>query len=115
MIDLSISGCCGTDCEACEARRATLQKDAAALAKLAVAEENAGGGSFVLPSKLKCTGCLEPGVKNIRCQQCRIRMCAQENRIPHCGFCENFPCELTGGAWEAIPEYQHNLKQLKSR
>ena len=112
---MSIFGCCGMDCEACEARRATLHKDAASLAKLAAAAENAGDGLFILPSKLKCTGCLEPGVKSIRCQQCQIRLCAQENHLPHCGFCENFPCGLGGDTWEAIPEYKHNLEQLKSR
>jgi len=112
---MSVIGCCGMDCEACGARRATLHKDTEALAKLAVVEENTEGVDFILPSKLKCTGCLEPGIKSIRCQQCQIRVCAQENHLPHCGFCENFPCELGADSWEAIPEYKHNLEQLKSR
>ena len=112
---MSVIGCCGMDCEACEARRATLAKDCAALAKLAVARENAGEAAFILPTRLKCTGCLEPGAKSLRAQQCEIRLCAQENHLPHCGFCENFPCELGGDGWEAIPEYKHNLEQLKSR
>jgi len=112
---MPIIGCCGMDCEACEARRATLKKDAEALARLAVTDEEEGRGSFILPSRMKCTGCLEPGVKSIRCAECRIRMCAIENHIPNCGFCENFPCELGGDVWDAIPEYKHNLEQLRSR
>lgn len=112
---MSKIGCCGMDCDACEARRATLSHDSNALARIAVTAEISDGDSFVLPSKLKCTGCLEPGVKSIRCGKCLIRACALENHLPHCGYCENFPCELGTDVWEAIPEYKHNLEQLKSR
>ena len=57
------TGCCGMDCDGCEARRATVRRDNEALAKIAAHLESAGQGSFILPSRLRCTGCLAPGVK----------------------------------------------------
>ncbi|MCE5202466.1 MAG: DUF3795 domain-containing protein [Synergistaceae bacterium] len=108
-------GCCGMDCDTCEARKATARGDVKTLARIAAERENEGHVSFILPSRLKCTGCLEPGSKSILCAGCRIRMCALENGIPHCGFCEEFPCELGSTVWDAIPEYKHNLEKLMSR
>lgn len=108
-------GCCGMDCGACEARKATAANDTEALARIASSLESEDENPFILPSKVKCTGCLVPGVKSLSCCECRIRQCAMENNIPHCGFCEEFPCELGGPEWEAIPEYKHNLETLKSR
>lgn len=61
------TGCCGMDCDGCEARRATVRRDNEALAKIAAHLESAGQGSFILPSRLRCTGCLAPGVKSVNC------------------------------------------------
>ena len=108
-------GCCGMDCDSCEARRATARNDAETLAKLAAHQERQGYGSFILPSRVKCTGCLAKGAKSVSCQECQIRLCAMESHIPHCGFCEEFPCALGSEEWEAAPEYKHNLEVLKSR
>ncbi|MEG1825255.1 MAG: DUF3795 domain-containing protein [Cloacibacillus sp.] len=108
-------GCCGIDCDACTARRATLNKDNETLAALAAAQEREGKGSFILPSRLRCTGCLTAGAKSISCGECAIRACAVRNRIPNCGFCPDFPCDLGTSVWEAVPEYKHNLECLKSR
>ncbi len=107
-------GCCGMDCDNCEARKATLRKDIKALARIA-SEQGSRGDSFILPSRVKCTGCLAAGEKSVTCNECRIRLCAMENNIPHCGFCEEFPCDLGNEVWEAVPEYKHNLEVLKSR
>ncbi len=60
-----MTGCCGMDCGSCEARRATERNDIETLSKLAAAEESRGGYSFILPSKIKCTGCTGPGAKSI--------------------------------------------------
>ena len=75
------TGCCGMDCDGCEARRATVRRDNEALAKIAAHLESAGQGSFILPSRLRCTGCLAPGVKSVNCAECAIRECALENQI----------------------------------
>ena len=109
------TGCCAADCSVCEARRATVRKDGAALAKIAASMEGEGRGSFILPSRLRCTGCLSPGVKSVTCAECAVRECALKNNIPHCGFCPDFPCGLGSSVWEAIPEYKHNLEVLRSR
>lgn len=109
------TGCCGADCGACEACRATVRRDAEALAKIAAAQESEGHGSFILPSRLRCSGCLAPGAKSVSCLECAIRECALANKIPHCGFCPDFPCRLGDAVWEAVPEYKHNIEVLKSR
>lgn len=108
-------GCCGMDCDACESRKATLRGDSDALIKLAAACERGGGGSFILPSRMKCTGCLAAGPKSVTCNECRVRLCAMENRLPSCAFCDEFPCGLGDEIWDAAPEYKHNLEALKSR
>lgn len=108
-------GCCGMDCDGCEARKATVRGDTEALAKIAAAQESRGCASFILPSRMKCTGCLAAGDKSVSCNECRIRLCAMENHVPHCGFCEDFPCALGGEVWDAVPEYKHNLEVLRSR
>jgi hypothetical protein len=112
---MEIFGCCGMDCGSCEARRATERNDMEALSNIAVAEESRGGGSFILPSRMRCTGCTEPGAKSVACGGCRVRMCALQNGIPHCGFCEEFPCDLGDAIWEALPEYKKNLERIRSR
>ena len=112
---MEILGCCGMDCGSCEARRATERNDMEALSNIAVAEESRGGGSFILPSRMRCTGCTEPGAKSVACGGCRVRMCALQNGIPHCGFCEEFPCDLGDAIWEALPEYKKNLERIRSR
>ncbi len=112
---MEIFGCCGMDCGSCEARRATERDDMEALSNIAVAEESRGGGSFILPSRMRCTGCTEPGAKSVACGGCRVRMCALQNGIPHCGFCEEFPCDLGDAIWEALPEYKKNLERIRSR
>lgn len=109
------TGCCGADCGSCAARRATERRDAAALAELAAEQEGTGRRAFLLPSRLRCTGCLAPGAKSVTCAECAIRECALGGRVPHCGFCPDFPCELGAEVWEALPEYKHNLEALKSR
>ncbi len=112
---MEITGCCGMDCGSCEARRATERNDIVALSKIAAAEESRGEHSFILPSKMKCTGCMEPGANSIICAECRIMICAKEKGIPHCGFCEEFPCDLGNTIWEAIPEYKNNIERIRSR
>ena len=112
---MEIVGCCGMDCGSCEVRRATERNDMETLSKMAVAEEIRGGRSFILPSKMRCTGCTEPGAKSVACAGCKVRMCALQNGIPHCGFCEEFPCDLGDAIWEALPEYKRNLERIRSR
>lgn len=112
---MSNVGCCGMDCDGCEARAATARRDNAALAKIAAAQESRMGASFILPSRMRCSGCLAPGEKSAACSGCAVRECALANHLPHCGFCPDFPCELGGAFWEAVPEYKHNLEVLRSR
>ena len=46
------------------------------------------------PAEFTCKGCrsealyLHPG-----CAQCEIRACTDEKGIPHCGLCNDFPCD----------------------
>jgi hypothetical protein len=112
---MSNTGCCGIDCDACEVRIATVRNDIKKLALIAARLESEGHCSFIIPSRVRCTGCLKDGAKSICCNECRIRICAMENKIPNCGFCEEFPCDLGSVVWEAVPEYKKNLERIRSR
>ena len=83
-------GCCGMDCGACEARKATAANDTEALARIASSLESEDENPFILPSKVKCTGCLVPGVKSLSCCECRIRQCAMKTTYLTADSAKNF-------------------------
>ena len=55
-------GCCGLDCEKCDARIATLTNDNA-LRKKTAALWTKLNGVTILPEMINCTGCRTEGVK----------------------------------------------------
>ncbi len=79
---------CGLDCEACEARVATMKDDdemRRSVAKL-WSELN---GVEITPEMINCTGCRVDGVKTPYCDSlCPIRQCARGRGRETCGGCE---------------------------
>jgi len=53
-------------------------------------------GLEIPPEAIHCDGCLKPDdEKPSRIGgDCPIRCCVLEREIPHCGLCNDFPCEL---------------------
>ena len=77
-------GCCGLDCEACDARIATVTNDSALREKTAAlwAELN---GVPITPEIIHCTGCRVEGPKTPFCDKlCPVHNCVREKKREGC-------------------------------
>ncbi len=102
---------CGLDCEACEARIATIQNDDALRQK--VAEEwSALNGVTITPEMINCVGCRIDGVKTPYCESlCPIRQCALGRGMETCGGCADMDaCEKVGMILNNNPDARCRLK-----
>ena len=78
---------CGLDCEACEARTATINNDDALRAKVAKRWSELNGVA-ITPEMICCAGCRVDGVKTPYCESlCPIRQCALGRQVETCGSC----------------------------
>ena len=78
---------CGLDCEACEARLATINNDDELRTKVAK-EWSELNGVEITPDMINCTGCRIPGVKTPYCESmCPIKQCAAGKKYETCGNC----------------------------
>ena len=76
---------CGLDCEACEARLATLRDDEALRQKVAALWSQLNGVE-ITPEMINCLGCRVEGVKFPYCESlCPIRQCALRRGVETCG------------------------------
>lgn len=75
-------GCCGLDCEKCEARIATLTNDDALREKTAALWTTLNGVT-ILPEMINCTGCRRLGSRKPRSHSLPIA-CHFQNE--HCGL-----------------------------
>ncbi len=101
---------CGLDCEACEARLATVNGDQAL--RIRVAKEwSELNGVEITPEMIRCTGCRVDGVKTPYCDSiCPIRQCALGKGVATCGACEEMEkCEKLGMILGNNPDARRNL------
>ena len=101
---------CGLDCEACEARIATINKDEALREK--VAEKwSALNGVPITAEMIHCEGCRIHGVKTPYCDSlCPIRQCALAKQMETCGSCgEKAACEKLGAIVRNSEEARKNM------
>ena len=102
---------CGLDCEACEARLATVNNDDEL--RIKVAEEwSKLNGVEIKPESINCSGCRIPGAKTVYCDSlCPIRPCAREKQVETCGECpEMASCEKVGAIIGNNPEARDRLQ-----
>ncbi len=98
---------CGLDCEACEARLATVKNDDA-LRQQVAREWSELNGVEIRPEMINCHGCRIPGMKTPYCDAlCPIRQCAMNRQMETCGSCREMKtCEklgmITGNYAEAL-------------
>ena len=79
--------CCGLDCEACDARIATLNDDQALREKTAKRWSELNGVE-ITPAMINCEGCRTDGAKTPYCESlCPIRQCALGKGFATCGAC----------------------------
>ena len=77
---------CGLYCGACYHYRAGFDEGQHLLA-----DEARGGRPL---RGYTCRGCWSGHhYRHVDCQMCAIRACAEARGVPHCGFCEHFPCD----------------------
>lgn len=103
---------CGLDCEACEARIATVNNDAE-LRQQVAKEWSELNGVEIKPEMIHCVGCRIDGAKTPYCESlCPIRLCAIGRGMEICGSCgEMESCEKL----RTITEHNADaLKRLKT-
>ena len=109
-----LMGCCGLDCERCDARIATLTNDNALREKTAALWTKLNGVP-IAPEMLNCTGCRMEGAKTPFCGKlCTIRSCAREKGLDTCADCAQMDgCSTLGRVSAHNPPALENLKRLR--
>ena len=103
---------CGLDCEACEARIATINNDDKLRVKVAKLWSELNGVE-ITPEMINCLGCRVNGVKTPYCESlCPIRQCALGKGYETCGSCaEMRTCEKVGMIINNNEAALHNLER----
>ena len=107
-------GCCGLDCEKCDARIATITNDNALREKTAALWTKRNGVT-ILPDMINCTGCRIEGAKTPFCDKlCPVHNCVRENGLDTCADCGQMDgCPTLGQIAANSPFVLENLKRLK--
>ena len=106
---------CGLNCEACEARIATVNHDDA-LRRRVAKEWSELNGVEITPEMINCTGCRIDGPKTPYCESlCPIRQCAMKKQIQTCGSCaEMGTCEKLAAITGNNPDAVKNLREYRT-
>lgn len=108
-------GCCGLNCETCDARIATVSGDAA-LGERTAALWSELNGVKITPEEIRCTGCRTEGVKTPFCADfCGIRRCVRGKGLDTCADCAALPgCETLSRITVNTPAALENLAALRA-
>ncbi len=107
-------GCCGLDCEACDARTATITNDSALREKTAALWTKLNGVT-ITPEMINCTGCRIEGTKTPFCDKlCPVHNCVREKELDTCADCAQMDrCPTLGRIAANSPFVLENLKKLR--
>ena len=107
-------GCCGLDCETCEARIATITNNNALREKTAALWSKLNGVT-ITPETINCTGCRVDGVKTPFCDKlCPVYNCVREKKLAACADCAQMDgCPTLGQIAVNNPSVWDNLKQIR--
>lgn len=107
-------GCCGLDCEKCDARIATITNDSALREKTAELWTKLNGVPITL-DMISCTGCRIEGAKTPFCDKfCPVHNCVREKKLDTCADCEQTGgCPTLGQIAANSPFVLENLKRLR--
>lgn len=105
-------GCCGLDCEKCDARLATLNNDDELRCKTAELWSKLNSAD-ITPEMINCTGCRPDGVKTPFCSFiCPIRKCVNAKGLATCADCKAvYECATLGTIRENNPDIKNNLME----
>lgn len=106
--------CCGLDCEACDARIATVTNDDALREKTARLWSELNHVP-ITKEMINCTGCRTKGAKTPFCDSlCEIRKCAVKKGFATCGDCPDMErCKTVDMVLANSPDALANLKAIK--
>ena len=107
-------GCCGLDCEKCDARIATVTNDNTLREKTAALWAKLNGVT-ITPEMINCTGCRTEGVKTPFCDGlCAVHNCVRENGFDTCADCARMnTCPTLGRIAANTPSVFNNLMRLR--
>ena len=107
---------CGLNCEACEARLATVNNDDALRQRVA-REWSELNDVEITAEMINCLGCRIGGVKSPYCESlCPIRQCAMSRNVETCGDCTDVnACANVAMILENSGEARRNLRIEKSK
>ena len=105
--------CCGLDCEACDARIATMTGDEALREKTAALWTKLNGVT-ITPDMIHCIGCRVEGPKTPFCDSlCTIRACVRERGLATCADCGQMDdCATLRQITDGTPAALENLRKL---
>ena len=106
-------GCCGLDCEKCDARIATLTNDNTLREKTAALWTKLNGVP-ITPEMIHCTGCRIDGAKTPFCDKlCPVHHCVREKSLDTCADCGQMDsCPTLGRIAANSPFVLDNLRRL---
>lgn len=104
-------GCCGLDCEKCDAYLATIHNDDALREKTAKLWSELNSVQ-ITPEMINCTGCRVDGTKTYYCSSmCEIRKCVKNKGFETCGECSDTEsCKTVKAIHDNSNEAAGNLK-----
>ena len=107
-------GCCGLDCERCDARTATLANDDALREKTAALWTKLNGVT-ITAEMINCTGCRTEGAKTPFCDKlCPVHNCVREKGFDTCADCgQTAECPVLGNIAANSPFVFENLNRLR--
>lgn len=106
-------GCCGLDCEKCDARIATIANDNALREKTAALWTKLNGVT-ITPEMINCTGCRIEGAKTpFRDKLCLVHNCVREKGMDTCADCPKMDgCSTLGHIAANNPAVLERLKRI---
>ena len=107
-------GCCGLDCETCDARIATITDDNTLREKTAALWTELNGVT-ITPDMIHCTGCRVEEAKTPFCDKlCPVHLCVREKGLDTCADCGQMGgCPTLGQIAANSPFVLENLTRLK--
>lgn len=107
-------GCCGLDCEKCDARIAIITNDNALRKKTSELWTKLNGVT-ITPEMINCTGCRMEGAKTPFCDKlCAVRNCVREKEFDTCADCPQMDeCPTLWQIAVNSPFVLENLKRLR--
>ncbi len=105
-------GCCGLDCERCDAYVATITNDDVLREKTAQLWSEMNHAS-ITKDMINCMGCRVAGPKTPYCESlCEIRKCVQRKGFESCGDCGDLGrCAIIATVVDNAPDALRNLKE----